>query len=216
MKRIAFYGGTFDPVHCGHIDIAKRMLELFSLDEFLFLPAFHAPHKSENQPTSAYHRFAMLTLATADEPHIRVSTLELEHSEKRFTVETLPEIIAKFSDTEIFFVMGADSWADIRTWREWESVLLMTNHIVVTRPGYAIDFDHVTDAVRGRVVDLRNTGRSPVPRQAGLKIFITDAVEVDVSATEIRDDVREDDRLDRKDDVPEEVAKYIEKYELYK
>ena len=115
MRRIAFYGGTFDPVHCGHIDIANRMLDLFSLDEFLFLPAFHAPHKSENAPTSAYHRFAMLTLATWNEPRIRVSTLELEHAEKRYTIDSLPEIIANHPDTEIFFVMGADSSADIRT-----------------------------------------------------------------------------------------------------
>lgn len=219
MKRKAFYGGTFDPVHCGHITIAKSLLELFSLDEFIFLPAFHAPHKTDTKPTSGYHRFAMLMLASANAPGIFVSTLELDHAEKRYSVDTLAEIVELDPDSEIFFVMGADSWMDIPTWRDWETVLLMTNHIVVTRPGYPIRFDHVTDAVRSRIVDTRRAsadatdvirgGSSPL-------IYITNAVEFDVSGAEIRDDVREDNRLDRADDVPPEVAKYIEKYELYR
>jgi len=215
MKRIAFYGGTFDPVHCGHITVARRLVDLFSLDKFVFLPAFHAPHKPTTKPTSGYHRFAMLSLATQDEARISVSTLELDHVERRYTVDTLKELGELFAEDEIFFVMGADSWADIRTWREWEKVLLMSNHIVVTRPGYEISLDHVTDAVRDRIVDLRSTNSRPSPTNE-LGIYITDAVKLDVSATEIRDDVREDERLDRQNDVPEEVAKYIEKYELYK
>jgi nicotinate-nucleotide adenylyltransferase len=214
-KRIAFYGGTFDPVHCGHITVARRLLSLFDLDEFIFLPAFHAPHKADKKPTSGYHRFAMLALATADEERINISTLELDHAAKRYTVETLPEIIKTNPDTDVFFVMGADSWSDILTWREWEKVLLMTNHIVVTRPGYEIGFEHVSDAVRQRIVDLRNSDEDP-RATSGPSIFITDAVSHDVSATEIRDDIREDDKLDRDSDVPKEVAKYIEKYELYR
>jgi len=216
MTRIAFYGGTFDPVHCGHITVAKRLLNLFSLDEFFFLPAFHAPHKTERKPTSAYHRFAMLSLATVDEPRIRVSTLELEHGEKRFTVDTLPELMGNFPTAQIFFVMGADSWTDIRTWREWEKVLLLTNHIVVTRPGFPIAVEHVSDAVRDRIVDLRENVEAIRGEGTDPRIYITDAVNFDVSATDIREDVAEDDRLDRTDDVPEEVAKYIEKYELYR
>jgi len=215
-KRIAFYGGTFDPVHCGHITVAKRLLLLFRLDEFVFLPAFHAPHKADAKPTSAYHRFAMLALATSGEPQISISTLELDRAEKRYTVDTLPEIIQRQPDADIFFVMGADSWVDILTWREWEKVLLMTNHIVVTRPGFEISTDHVSDAVRERIVDLRNSRNTVKLDEPGQRIYITDAVKVDVSATAIREDVREDERLDKQDDVPEEVAKYIEKYELYR
>jgi nicotinate-nucleotide adenylyltransferase len=215
-KRIAFYGGTFDPVHCGHIAVAHRLLDLFSLDQFVFLPAFHAPHKLERKPTSGYHRFAMLTLATRGERSMSVSTLELDHAQKRYTIETLPELLTGNPNATIFFVMGADSWVDIKTWREWEKVLLMTNHIVVTRPGYEITFDHVTDAVRERIVDLRGGDESTTIKSDGPRIFVTDAVELDVSATKIREDISEDDRLDREDDVPQEVAKYIEKYELYK
>jgi len=195
--------------------VARRLVDIFDLDEFTFLPAYHAPHKPDRPPTSAYHRFAMLVLATQNEARISISTLELNHGKKRYTVETLPEILEQYADTEVFFVMGADSWSEITTWREWEKVLLMTNHIVVTRPGYEIGLDHVTDAVRERIVDLRD--RNDIPRRnAGLGIYFTDAVKSEVSATAIRDDVSADHRLDREDDVPQEVAKYIEKYELYR
>lgn len=217
MKRIAFYGGTFDPVHCGHLTIAERLIEIFVLDEFVFLPAFHAPHKPDSVPTSGYHRFAMLALATANSLKMRVSTLELEHARKRYTVETLPELTRLYPNTELFFVMGADSWRDIRTWREWERVLTMTNHIVVTRPGYPISTEHVTDEIRARIVDLRIAGNAAaLERAESFRIYVTDAVSFDVSSTEIREDIRADEELDRQNDVAPEVAKYIEKYELYK
>jgi nicotinate-nucleotide adenylyltransferase len=215
QRKIAFYGGTFDPVHRGHVTIARRLIQLFDLDEFWFLPAYHAPHKAETKPTSGYHRFAMLILATQNEPKIRVSTLELDHATKRYSVDTLAEVTAMSPNDKVFFVMGADSWMDITTWHDWERVLLMTNHIVVTRPGYPIGFDHVTDAVRERIVDVRNEGEA-VAASNGFAIYITDAVELDVSATDIRDDIQADDRLDRVEDVPEAVANYIEKYDLYK
>lgn len=215
MRRVAFYGGTFDPVHCGHITVAESLVRLFSLDELVFLPAYHAPHKSETAPTSAYHRFAMLVLATSSYPQLTVSTIELDHRQKRYTIDTLPELIDRFKGCRIFFVMGADSWKDIRTWRDWENVLLMTNHIVVTRPGYEIAFDHVTEAVRSRIIDLRGN-TAPRDVEDGPRIYVTDAVMLDVSATEIREDINTDERLDGEEDVPEEVAKYIEKYELYR
>ena len=214
-SKIAFYGGTFDPVHRGHISVARALVKIFSFEKFFFLPAFRAPHKLGTIPTSAYHRFAMLALATRSEPNISVSTLELDHAEKRFSFDTMSEINGKYPGSSNYFVMGADSWRDIRTWHRWEELLLMTNHVVVTRPGYEIAFDHVSDEVRGRIVDLRH-GTAPNADHAEPRIFVTDAVKIDVSATDIREDVREDERLDNQADVPEEVAKYIEKYELYR
>lgn len=252
MKRIAFYGGSFDPVHNGHVAIAERLLDLFKLDEFVFIPAFHAPHKKRKKPTSPFHRFAMLCLATEDKARIKVSKMELDVPERPYSVETLTTLKERLPDAEIFFVMGADSWADITTWREWEKVLTLTNHIVVTRPGYEIRFDHVTDAVRNRVIDMRN--RSEPPASAGgraaavigdfyrdspdlaieertettklhektrnkeesdnSRLYITDAVDMNVSASDIRSRIRE--KIDGwQQDVPERVAKYIEKYELY-
>jgi nicotinate (nicotinamide) nucleotide adenylyltransferase len=220
MKRIAFYGGSFDPLHCGHLTIARALTEQFELDRFVFIPAFHAPHKLDKKPTSPFHRFAMLALATNDEPKIEVSTIELEMPEKPYTFETLTRLKSELSDDEIFFVMGADSWLDITTWREWETVLTLTNTIVMTRPDYPISFDHVTDEIRSRIVDLRGVGRLPTLGEKSEnenpkpKIYISDAVKIDISATEIRESIRRG-ADDWRASVPETVAGYIEKYGLY-
>lgn len=221
MRKIAFYGGTFDPVHGGHVAVAKALHELFSLDTFFFVPAYHAPHKPDSEPTNAYHRYAMLCLAVKDDPVFRVSLMEIETETKRYTIDTLAEIRKNHPNDQTFFVMGADSWTDIRTWKDWEQVLLSGNHIVVSRPGYDIKTSHVTDAVRSRIIDLRDLESSVASKQIRSvaedeHIFLTDTVNFDISATEIRDDVRTDSVLDRTDDVPMEVAKYIEKYELYR
>ena len=217
MKRIAFYGGSFDPLHNGHLTIARTLREKFALNEFVFIPAFHAPHKKDKKPTSAFQRFAMLALATNDEPQIKVSKMELDVPERPFTVETLERLKNELTDTQIFFVMGADSWAEITTWREWEKVLTLVNIIVVTRPDYEIGFEHVTDEIRERIVDLRKTeteNQSEIQNPKS-KIYITDSVQIDISATEIRQKIKENER-DWHEDVPQAVAKYIEKYELYK
>ena len=215
MKKIAFYGGSFDPPHRGHLAIANALLGQFELDEFVFIPAFHAPHKARLKPTSAYDRYAMLCLITQSEPKISVSKMEIEMPERPYSVQTLRRLNAELPDDEIFFVMGADSWMDILTWREWENVLTMTNIIVVTRPDVEIGFDHVTDEIRNRVIDLRTRPtdeRSTTNNEAS--IFVTDAVNLDISATEIRRKMRDKDPSWR-EDVPAEVANYVEKYQIY-
>ena len=155
MKRIAFYGGSFDPPHNGHLTIARKLVELFALNEFVFVPAFHAPHKKDKKPTSAFHRFAMLALATDDKEKMRVSKIELDAPEKPFTYETQAKLKRKLKDAEIFFVIGADSWAEIDTWREWKRILTATSIIVVTRPGSEIGFSHITEKIKNKTVDLR-------------------------------------------------------------
>ncbi|MBX7056094.1 MAG: nicotinate-nucleotide adenylyltransferase [Pyrinomonadaceae bacterium] len=215
MKRTAFYGGSFDPVHNGHLAVAEALIEQFSLDEFVFIPAFHAPHKLRKRPTSAYDRYAMLCLATDHDERIAVSKMEIEAPERPFTVETLTTLNARLIDTQIFFVMGADSWMDITTWREWENVLSLSDHIVVTRPGSDLSFDHVTDEIRGRIVDLRGKPREIVSADQGSRrIYITDSVFLDISATDIRNRIRSGDQTWQVDVLPE-VAKHIEKYQIY-
>jgi nicotinate-nucleotide adenylyltransferase len=215
MNRIAFFGGTFDPVHNGHLKIARTLVKFFELDRFYFLPAFHAPHKADRRPTSAYHRFAMLSIATQGDSSIFVSAHELDRGESRYTVDTIPELAAEFSGSKFFFVMGADSWGDIRTWRRWEDLLMMTNHIVVARPGFDIDVSHVTDAIRKRIEDIRGFQWAPRVDRGESLIYITDAVQFDTSSTALREDLSDGD-LERDGDIPVEVAKYIEKYELYR
>src|SRR5688500_17120319 len=101
MKRIAYFGGTFDPVHNGHLTIARSLVSLFAFDRFYFLPAFHAPHKPDRPPTSGYHRFAMLAIATHTDENIAVSTLELDKREKRYTIDTLAELHSDRKSTRL-------------------------------------------------------------------------------------------------------------------
>jgi nicotinate-nucleotide adenylyltransferase len=214
MKKIAFYGGSFDPVHRGHLAIAERLTELFELDEFVLIPAFHAPHKTRQKPTSAYHRFAMLCLATNRLDKIKVSTMEIDAPARPYSIQTLTKLREELKETEIYFVIGADSWEEITTWREWEQVLTIVNIIVVTRPGYEIGFAHMTDEIRKRIVDLRGANELRITNHES-RIYITDAVRMDVSATRIRRMIREDDAGWR-DSVTNEIAEHIEKYDLYK
>src|SRR5262249_16845201 len=131
-------------------------------------------------------RYAMLALATQDDPVLAISTFEIEAPDRRYTVDTLTHFISVLGGTkDLFFIMGADSWAEITTWREWQRGLTMVNHIVVTRPGYDLDSQTV---MKDRVVDLRSRTSSNQSPQVGsdTRIFLTDIVMKDVSATEIR------------------------------
>ncbi|HEX8151399.1 MAG TPA: nicotinate-nucleotide adenylyltransferase [Pyrinomonadaceae bacterium] len=219
--RIAIYGGTFDPVHVGHAAVARSLLLLFGLDEVIFVPAFVAPHKRDRKVSPAFDRHAMLALATQGEGRFRVSTVELSAPEKPYTVETLTRFCESFGETaRLFFVMGADSWEEITTWREWERVLALTDQLVVTRPGYELPTGHVTEAVRGRVVDVRGASRERVEDElkkgVGPRIYLTDAVNVKVAATDVRAAVARGDRDALGELVVPAVAEYIRKYGLYR
>ena len=196
-KRIAIYGGTFDPVHLGHLEIGRRVSQVFEIDQFLFVPARQAPHKQDREPTSSFHRYAMLGLATQHEPGLCVSTFELEAPGRQYTVDTLTHFRSQFGEsTELFFVMGADSWTEITTWRDWERLTTLADLIVVTRPGFKLEV--------------------PEPAPESKKVFVSDAVMMDVSATQVRAATREDDEQKLNRLVPPEVANYIRKYGLYR
>jgi nicotinate-nucleotide adenylyltransferase len=195
-RRIALYGGTFDPVHLGHVEIARRVLELFEIEKVLFVPAQVAPHKIGRRVTEPIHRYAMLALATQNDPRLSISTFELDAPDRRYTVNTVEHFQRVMgSSAELFFIMGADSWSEITTWREWERLLTIINHIVVTRPGHEID------------------QTLPAPNA---RVLFTDAVMKDISATDIRRMAAEGrfDELARL--VPAPVAEYIKKYEIYR
>src|SRR2546423_14681941 len=140
LRRVAIYGGTFDPVHNGHIEVARRVLELFRLDEGVCVPACVPPHKRNANVTSVFHRFAMLALATEADQRLLVSTIELDAPEQPYAVETVERMRnALGAETELFFLMGADSWLEIRSWHQWKRLVSMCNFIVVTRPGNELD-----------------------------------------------------------------------------
>jgi nicotinate-nucleotide adenylyltransferase len=213
-KRIALYGGTFDPVHVGHLEVAREVSRLFEIEKLIFVPAQLAPHKIGRPVTEPIHRYAMLALATQDDPGLVISTFELDAPNRRYTVETVEHFQRELNDsTELFFIMGADSWSEITTWREWERLLRMTNHIVVTRPGYEPSTAHV-GSLSERIVDLRLGKSSVAPQPEG--IFFTDVVMNDVSATNIRQLARQGRTDELVGLVPGPVLDYIRKYRIYR
>jgi nicotinate-nucleotide adenylyltransferase len=216
-KRAAIYGGTFDPLHNGHLKVARRVQKLFGLDALFFVPACVPPHKRGAGISSAFHRFAMLALATQKDEPLRVSTVELDHPERPYAVETVARMQEQLgTDYRLFFVIGADSWSEITTWREWQRLLTMCDHVVVTRPGYELN----TVPAGSNVIDLRGKTddeiNALVSESASPRVFVTDAVFEDVSATAIRAAARQGDRNALAKMVPHEVANYIEKYRLYR
>ena len=220
-RRIAVYGGTFDPVHVGHEAVARNLTELFALDEVIFVPAYVAPHKRDRRVSPALDRYAMLALATQDERLFCVSAVEVNAPERPYTVETLTHFREGFGErARLFFVMGADSWEEITTWRDWERVLTLADQLVVTRPGYELPVGHVTEAVRERIVDVRGASRERVEeelkRGEGPRVYLTDAANVKAAATDIRAAVARDEWDALGALVAPSVAEYIRKYGLYR
>ena len=209
QRRIAIYGGSFDPVHLGHLAIARRVTEIFQISQLLFMPARVAPHKSDRSTTSGFHRYGMLALATQHDNVLCVSRFELDGPERQYTVNTIDYYRNRFGDAvELFFVMGADSWAEIKTWHDWQRLMTLANLIVVTRPGVEVELGN-------NVIDLRGSA-AEITVGDSKKVFITDAVMLDVSATRVRETAARGDYKSLAKLVPMEVANYIRKYGLYR
>jgi len=211
-RRVGIYGGTFDPVHNGHLEVARSVLRFFELDEVVFVPACVPPHKRNLKLTSAFHRFAMVALATEADQRLLISTIELDAPDQPYAVDT----VARMQDEtrRLFFIIGADSWSEITTWHEWRRLVEMCDLIVVTRPGYVVEskVDNVAD-VRGQeqeaIVEMLENETMP-------RVFLTDTAMIDVAATEVRAAVRAGDFEKLKTKVPPPVAAYIEKHGLYR
>lgn len=217
QRRAAIYGGTFDPVHNGHLEVARRVQKLFALDEVIFVPACVPPHKRGAGISSAFHRFTMLALATENDSRLRVSTVELDQPDRPYAVETVARMQQKLgSSYRLFFIMGADSWSEITTWRDWRRLLTMCDHIVVTRPGYEANAISVPAAA---IADTRGLSAEEVEAliaaAPGPGTFLTDVVFEDASSTAIRDAARNGEVEKLRQMLPNAVAGYISKYELY-
>jgi nicotinate-nucleotide adenylyltransferase len=128
----AIFGGTFDPIHTAHLVVAREAADAFSLDRVLFIPAAHPPHKDAG--ASYEHRFKMVELACAGEPRFLPSRLE-QGREKSYSIHTIERVKAMGGD--VVFVIGADAFAEMRTWHRWEDVVRSIEFIVVARPGHA-------------------------------------------------------------------------------
>lgn len=218
-RRIGVYGGTFDPVHNGHVEIARAVVSKFSLDKLLVIPAYCPPHKRHDAVSDAYHRYAMAVMATEGDPYIFVSTVELESPEKPYTFETLERLRSSYeTGAKLFFIMGADSFIEFAGWREPDRVLASADIIVAARTGSEIDKSRLPERFSPRIVTLGehacdiNYSAERVDENG--RIYLTNYVREDVSSTDIRERVREGQEV--RSMVPSRVADYMEKYGMYR
>lgn len=213
-RRIGVYGGTFDPIHSGHLEVARAVVGYLGLDELLIVPAHRPPHKTTQAISDAYHRYAMAALATMDDARLKVSTVELDAPSRPYTFETMQGLRKAFGPrTQMFFVIGADSFEEINLWREPARILDSSHLIVITRPGHSLDTSHLPARFVANLTDWRGGHKQAEAPQVAGRVYLSDLVNVDISSTEIRRKVRDGEPIDN--DVPPRVADYIRKYALY-
>jgi len=203
--RIGILGGTFDPIHNGHIEAAHSVSNVFHADEIHFVPAYRAPHKDSNHTTSAFHRFAMVAFATLPFAFFKTSSVEVDCLEKRYTVETLEQFAGIYPRSSLIFVLGTDMFQEIETWKDYRRLFQLAHIAVVHRPGFAFREDIVPFQV------LSKDDRPDLPESPA--VYYLPFVKQPVSSTEIRNDCRSGVNVRHR--IPEPVWSYIEKHKLY-
>jgi nicotinate-nucleotide adenylyltransferase len=210
MSRIGIFGGTFDPVHVGHLDVAHAALQVAELERVLLMPANVPPHRSTPH-VSAPHRFAMCALAIAGHDRLGLLDDEMLSSEPSYTSSTLARLEARGVNTrELFLITGADAFRDIGSWKDYPAILERCHFVVVSRPG------QTASSLRTTLPSLGGRMRGPSPPVAQddqPSIVLIDSPTAPVSSTEIRR--RASDGTSLAGLVPDLVAEYIKKHELY-
>jgi len=211
-RRIGILGGTFDPIHNGHIDVAEAAEAALGLTQMYVVTANVPPHR--RQPVaSAFQRYAMVVLAVAKRPAWRASDMELRSDAPSYTSNTLARFHARgYRREELFFVIGADAFADIASWHDYPNILEAANFAVVSRPGLAVDeLPARLPALAARM--SKAPGDGPAPADGAPLIFLIDAATADVSGTAIRARREAGQPVDGL--VPPVVQQYIEQHGLY-
>lgn len=202
-ERIGILGGTFDPIHLGHLEAAAAAGRALSLDRVLLLPSRTPPHRSAEPRASAFHRFAMAALAAA-ECGMSVSDLEVRRDGPSYTALTLEALHREgYAPVQLFFITGSDAFADVAMWHDYPRILQLANFVVVSRPGAP------------RASELIPRPDSPIPERhpAVPAVISVEADTPNVSSTEIRRRVGAGESLDGL--VPSSVAGHIRRHQLY-
>ena len=135
MEKIALFGGSFDPIHPGHIVMARRLADRLALDRVILMPTFVPPHKIREQMAPASHRLAMCRLAAADDPRLTVSDLEIRRGGASFTADTLEALQAEYPQARLYLITGADMFCTLHTWYHFPAIARMAVLCTVPRPG---------------------------------------------------------------------------------
>jgi len=196
VGRIGVLGGTFDPIHYGHLAAAEEARVKLSLREVIFVVAGLPPHKLDEEITPAEDRYVMVELAIASNPHFSLSRIDIDRPGPSYTVDTIALLRQKWTE-EIYFIMGMDSLMEIDTWHEPQRLIQLCHLVAVERPGFVPDLERLEAAIPGI------TARTE----------IIDMPEVDISSTDLQRRVRQG--LPIKYQVPPEVEEYIYQHRLY-
>lgn len=153
--KVALFGGSFDPIHCGHIEPVLEVVRVAALDRVIYCPTARPPHKRDRQLAPALSRCAMVEAAVEPFEELRVSTYELREEVESFTLDTVRHYLETQPDWSLYLLLGADAWEEIDTYRAWEEILDLVPVIVMSRPGSILAPAHVE---RGRVTFVRGRG----------------------------------------------------------
>lgn len=199
-RKIGIMGGTFDPIHTGHLATAEAVRVEYNLERVLFIPAANPPHKQHFQVSKPLHRYIMTVMATYSNPHFHVLPIEIERPGLSYAIDTVVELIGWYGDhIEFYFIVGSDAVQELASWKDIDRLLEICHFIAANRPGSAYTIEDVTRSFGAK--GYRRIHSLPTP-------------ELEISSTDIREKVRQGRSI--KYIVPESVEKYIYKENLYK
>ena len=216
-QKLGILGGTFNPIHYGHLAAAEQVRDSLKLDRVLFVPAYMPPHKYEEDIPSAEQRREMVRLAISENPLFAISDIEIERKGKSYTIDTIETLRAAYPGAELYFITGLDSFLEIRTWKEWERLLDRCCFIVLSRPGYwfmdLLKLDFMKQAEKElRALDAKEMTRA-VAQSGNKKIYLELIPHYEISSTDIRKRVRQARTI--KYHLPVSVETYIIEHTLY-
>lgn len=217
MKRIGILGGTFNPVHNGHLAIARDLRERLQLQKILFIPSNLPPHKSGEAVPSAAQRYEMVRLAVSGEPSFELSDMEIKRGGRSYTIDTVKALHASDREAEFFFITGLDAFLEIKSWFKWQELLSLCAFVVISRPGYHFSDLKKLDFMSSAAASLEKMDKGGVAEtivQTGaFSVYLESIPLHDVSATEIRAMIQKGSSV--KKILPEAVETYIIKNKIY-
>lgn len=216
METIGLFGGTFDPIHLGHLRAAAEVRRRTGLDRVLFIPSYLPPHKASGAVASAGDRLRMVELACRRRAGFEASGIEVEAREKSYSILTLRKVRARAPRARLFFILGVDAFLEIGTWHLYRRVLAECLFIVTGRPGFDLDRarDVLGGSLRGAVADFPPGRRAGGRLPSGKRVFLLPIPALDISSTAIRARVRRGAAIEGL--VAPSVAAYIRDRKLYR
>ena len=213
--RIGLFGGTFDPVHWGHLRSAEEVREAFSLDRLLFVPASIPPHKKRQPTTSARDRLEMVRLAIAKNPGFALSTVELSRPGKSYSIDTIRHFAKSLSPkNSLYFILGIDAFREIGSWKDFQELFPFCHFIVTSRPACTDSMSLGRMPVAVRRLFCYHPRKKLYRHKSGTYLFFFRLTDIAISASEIRGRLKEGKSIRYL--VPLEVESYIKKRGLYR